>query len=910
MAEKTKFQYAKSPTGALSGASFIQQTEDAINDIGGKLVEYNAISEETKRKAEQAISMSETALNTANQALTQSAQAIETANTAKAQSNSAVTESRAAKEAAEAAQLDAEESARDAESSRQAAEDANEAAQAAAQRAQTAQDTAETAQENAYAARQAASQAQESATRAEANALLAQSQAAESAAAAEALADGVVRYDSSQTLNASQKTQARTNIGAADASDTYTKDEVDAKVSSALIFKGSVATYDDLPTEGNVTGDMWNVLDTGANYAWTGEAWDKLSETIDLTPYLTKSDAATTYLKKTDNAVSASKLQTSRRISATGDATWSVGFNGTQDESGTLTLSASGATAGSYGPSAAATLTFGGSFNVPYVTVDAKGRVTAIKHFALKLPAAPTSVSGNAGTATRLQTARTISATGDGTWSVSFNGSANASGEFTLAASGATAGSYGESAAKTLSYGGSFSIPYVTVDAKGRVTNVKSIALKMPSAQTDVTGNAETASKLETPRTIAISGAVTGTATSFDGSKNISIPTAAVDGTKVSVFGKATSSAAGTIGAVPAPAAGAQGKYLRGDGTWQNPPNTTYAVFKGATSSAAGGTGLVPAPAEGYQGRFLRGDGTWQTPTDNKVSQTSSTANGKYPILLKASTATSNATAGALFDADVSINPSTGTVYFRKISGKNTATLWVDAAKAGGSILESEDNSTGGEFTPFIRFKSTNGVFVLNGHQDGFLISYLTDETVEAGSNTVTESLEFTEAGVLVSTGGFKGSLSGNASTASRWSSSRTLTLAGDLTGSVSFNGSANFTLTATIANGSVETAMIADDAITAAKLATNSVTGDAIAANAVGASELANNAVDAAAIASGAVTFAKIASGDIATQSEAEAGTANNCLMTPQRVKQAITANDPGVLQAFLDFADDNNIS
>jgi chemotaxis protein histidine kinase CheA len=751
MAEKTKFQYAKSPTGALSGASFIQQTEDAINDIGGKLVEYNAISEETKRKAEQAISTSETALNTANQALTQSAQAIETANTAKAQSDSAVTESRAAKEAAEAAQLDAEESARDAESSRQAAEDANEAAQAAAQRAQTAQDTAETAQENAYAARQAASQAQESATRAEANALLAQSQAAESAAAAEALADGVVRYDSSQTLNASQKTQARTNIGAADASDTYTK-----------------------------------------------------------------SDVENTYLKKTDNAVSASKLQTSRRISATGDATWSVSFNGTQDESGTLTLSASGATAGSYGPNAAATLAFGGSFNVPYVTVDAKGRVTAIKHFALKLPA----------------------------------------------------------------------------------------------AQTDVSGNAETASKLETPRTIAISGAVTGTATSFDGSKNISIPTTAVDGTKVSVFGKATSSAAGTIGAVPAPAAGAQGKYLRGDGTWQNPPNTTYAVFKGATSSAAGGTGLVPAPAEGYQGRFLRGDGTWQNPTDNKVSQTSSTANGKYPILLKASSSTSNATAGALFDADVAINPSTGAFYTRKISGKNTVTRWVDAAKAGGSMVEIEDNSSGGEFTPFIRFKSTNGVFVLNGHQEGFLISYLTDEDVAAGSNTVTESLEFTEAGVLVSTGGFQGSLSGNASTASRWSSSRTLTLAGDLTGSVSFNGSANFTLTATIANGSVVTAMIADDAITAAKLATNSVTADAIAANAVGASELANNAVDAAAIASGAVTFAKIASGDIATQSEAEAGTANNCLMTPQRVKQAITANDPGVLQAFLDFADDNNIS
>ena len=47
----------------------------------------------------------------------------------------------------------------------------------------------------------------------------------------------------------------------------------------------------------------------------------------------------------------------------------------------------------------------------------------------------------------------------------------------------------------------------------------------------------------------------------------------------------ATASAAGKAGLAPAPAAGAQGKYLRGDGTWQTPPNTTYAV---ATQSANG----------------------------------------------------------------------------------------------------------------------------------------------------------------------------------------------------------------------------------------------------------------------------------------------------------------------------------
>lgn len=52
-------------------------------------------------------------------------------------------------------------------------------------------------------------------------------------------------------------------------------------------------------------------------------------------------------------------------------------------------------------------------------------------------------------------------------------------------------------------------------------------------------------------------------------------------------------------------------KYLREDGTWVVPPNTTYSAFTGATSSAAGKAGLVPAPASGKTGLFLRSDGTW-----------------------------------------------------------------------------------------------------------------------------------------------------------------------------------------------------------------------------------------------------------------------------------------------------------
>lgn len=82
----------------------------------------------------------------------------------------------------------------------------------------------------------------------------------------------------------------------------------------------------------------------------------------------------------------------------------------------------------------------------------------------------------------------------------------------------------------------------------------------------------------------------------------------------------ATASAAGAAGYVPDPPAGSQTKFLRADGTYQTPANTTYSAFKGATASAAGGTGLVPAPASGKQDAVLCADGTWADPmTDAEI---------------------------------------------------------------------------------------------------------------------------------------------------------------------------------------------------------------------------------------------------------------------------------------------------
>lgn len=68
------------------------------------------------------------------------------------------------------------------------------------------------------------------------------------------------------------------------------KQEVNSQISAVYRFKGSKASYDALPAYDREIGDVWNILDTGANYAWTTDGWDKLSENFDLTGYALKED--------------------------------------------------------------------------------------------------------------------------------------------------------------------------------------------------------------------------------------------------------------------------------------------------------------------------------------------------------------------------------------------------------------------------------------------------------------------------------------------------------------------------------------------------------------------------------------------------------------------------------------------
>lgn len=180
----------------------------------------------------------------------------------------------------------------------------------------------------------------------------------------------------------------------------------------------------------------------------------------------------------TGNADTATKLKTARTI------------NGTSfDGSGNIT-----------------TANWGTARNIGIVNSDGTGTAVTVSvngsvNTNLKLPATiKASLSGNANTATKLQTARTINGT-------SFDGSANI-----------TTANWGTARNVTIQDStAAHSGTAVSVNGSGNIN------LKLPATiAASLSGNASTATKLQTARNIAVTGSVSGNA-NFDGSANINI---------------------------------------------------------------------------------------------------------------------------------------------------------------------------------------------------------------------------------------------------------------------------------------------------------------------------------------------------------------------------------------------------
>ena len=123
------------------------------------------------------------------------------------------------------------------------------------------------------------------------------------------------------------KTSDLTNDGENGTDKFATESYVNQKTSQIYRYKGSVATYADLPSTHDV-GDVYNVVaeygdyPAGTNFAWNGTEWDALGGSIDLSAYAEESELAP--IAKSGDLADATQDATHRVVTDTEKATWNA----------------------------------------------------------------------------------------------------------------------------------------------------------------------------------------------------------------------------------------------------------------------------------------------------------------------------------------------------------------------------------------------------------------------------------------------------------------------------------------------------------------------------------------------------------------------------------------------------------
>lgn len=287
------------------------------------------------------------------------------------------------------------------------------------------------------------------------------------------------------------------------------------------------------------------------------------------------------------------------------DTTYTAGtglsLNGTS-----FSISNSGVTAGSYGPSQDSSVGFGDSIDVPYISVNSRGQITSADSRSITLPSKPTPTFIGAEPAFAKNTA--------------FNKN------------------FG-SAAGTVCQGND-----------SRLSNAR------PAS--DVSAWAKEPNKpTYTPTEVGVIGTAptSGQVAVFDGttgkikSTGFTIASSVPSGAKFTdtTYSAATSTVLGLVKVGYTESGKNYPVELDADDKmFVNVPwtdtDTTYSVFTGATTTAAGTTGLVPAPTTGQSTRYLCSNGEWSVPQGSiyngstAISVKPSTVDGEYNIYLVA----------------------------------------------------------------------------------------------------------------------------------------------------------------------------------------------------------------------------------------------------------------------------------
>ena len=361
--EYYKFKYLPLE-GALPGLYFQQQTEDAINDIGNVAYATEKVADEALRVAQQAYNIALVALETANNALAAAQTAQQTANTALNIANNALSVGTAAATAAAAAQKRADEAYDLADAAKKAADAAQNTADAAQEAANSAANNATNAltkAENALTKIEQLSvlnyynnvteatdvntlvdvrrwylQASNNPNAPETNpgflnvdndyndSVCKQLWVSETTGAIYNRFGQIVENSDPATVSSwsewyklatkadidgtttdlTEKITTVANNLATHEADFSNPHKVTAEqlgLTTVYQYKGSVATYANLPTTGQKVGDVWNIetadpdhgIKAGDNVAWDGAQWDTLGGNHDLSGYAQLNSANT-----------------------------------------------------------------------------------------------------------------------------------------------------------------------------------------------------------------------------------------------------------------------------------------------------------------------------------------------------------------------------------------------------------------------------------------------------------------------------------------------------------------------------------------------------------------------------------------------------------------------------------------
>lgn len=305
------------------------------------------------------------------------------------------------------------------------------------------------------------------------------------------------------------------------------------------------------------------------------------------------------------------------------------------------------------------------------------------------------------------------------------------------------------------------------------------------------------------------------------------------------------------------PAGGSSGQILRwsADGTaaWgaDNNTNTTYTLSKsGSTITLTGSDGKKTSVTDSNTTYSLSSFGITATAAElNKLDGVTTTATQLNYLNTLTSNVQTQLNGKAASSHTHSYLPLSGGT----LTGRLTANGKISTPTSGGSWINgktvtnaaycvtTQPDSTGNAYYPFFAAKSGSGHTVnigCLGNSWGFY-GYYSSRTANGTdwSFCVNAANGNWSSTGQITASQFNGKLNGNASTATTatqanyWTTARTLTFTGNVTGSVSVRGNANMSCTLTLAN----------DSVTSAKIAANAVTASEIASGAVGLSELSS---------------------------------------------------------------------